>query len=179
MKVKSESEVTQSCLTSATPWTAGHQAPPSMGFSRQEFWTLSAALFVPSLYAFYLLRPIACFVPTFTIRLWCPLRHRLRLINCCNSSTEQSSWHMANKILLHRESSSHKMIHRRINGEVTWSEHSFGNQYSVMLARSLNPSVPLSFQPKRDHLLFRFFPAPYFHEMCTLHAAFTFLIIEI
>ena len=24
---------------SATPWTAGHQAPPSMGFSRQEYWS--------------------------------------------------------------------------------------------------------------------------------------------
>ena len=23
----------------ATPWTAAHQAPPSMGFSRQEFWS--------------------------------------------------------------------------------------------------------------------------------------------
>ena len=22
-----------------TPWTAGHQAPPSMGFSRQEHWS--------------------------------------------------------------------------------------------------------------------------------------------
>ena len=22
----------------ATPWTAAYQAPPSMGFSRQEFW---------------------------------------------------------------------------------------------------------------------------------------------
>ena len=32
MKVKSESEVTQSCLTLATPWTAAYQAPPSMGF---------------------------------------------------------------------------------------------------------------------------------------------------
>ena len=21
-----------------TPWTAAHQAPPSMGFSRQEYW---------------------------------------------------------------------------------------------------------------------------------------------
>ena len=27
----------QSCLTCATPWTAAHQAPPSMGFSRQEY----------------------------------------------------------------------------------------------------------------------------------------------
>ena len=38
MKVKSESEVAQSCPTLATPWTAAHQAPPSMGFSRHEYW---------------------------------------------------------------------------------------------------------------------------------------------
>ena len=35
MEVKSLSHV----LPSATPWTAVHQAPPSMGFSRQEFWS--------------------------------------------------------------------------------------------------------------------------------------------
>ena len=23
----------------ATPWTAGHQTPPSIGFSRQEYWS--------------------------------------------------------------------------------------------------------------------------------------------
>ena len=23
----------------ATPWTSAHQAPPSMGFSRQEYWS--------------------------------------------------------------------------------------------------------------------------------------------
>ena len=39
MKVKSESEVPQSCPTLATPWTAAHQAPPSMGFSKQECWS--------------------------------------------------------------------------------------------------------------------------------------------
>ena len=39
MEVKSESEVAQSCLTLATPWTAAYQAPPSMGFSRQEYWS--------------------------------------------------------------------------------------------------------------------------------------------
>ena len=39
MKVKSESEVAQSCPTLATPWTAAYQAPPSMGFSRQECWS--------------------------------------------------------------------------------------------------------------------------------------------
>ena len=35
VKVKSLSRV----WLFATPWTAAHQAPPSMGFSRQEYWT--------------------------------------------------------------------------------------------------------------------------------------------
>ena len=39
MKVKSESEDTQSYPTLATPWTAAYQAPASMGFSRQEYWS--------------------------------------------------------------------------------------------------------------------------------------------
>ena len=39
MKVKSESEVAQSCPTLATPWTTAHQAPPSKGFSRQKYWS--------------------------------------------------------------------------------------------------------------------------------------------
>ena len=29
----------QSCPTLATPWTVVHQAPLSMGFSRQEYWS--------------------------------------------------------------------------------------------------------------------------------------------
>ena len=35
LKVKSLSRV----RPLATPWTAAHQAPPSMGFSRQEYWS--------------------------------------------------------------------------------------------------------------------------------------------
>ena len=35
MKVKSLSRV----RLLATPWTEAHQAPPSMGFSRQEYWS--------------------------------------------------------------------------------------------------------------------------------------------
>ena len=38
-KVKSESEVAQSIQLLATPWTAAYQAPLSMGFSRQEYWS--------------------------------------------------------------------------------------------------------------------------------------------
>ena len=32
-------KVAQSCPTLVTPWTAAHQAPPSMGFSRQKYWS--------------------------------------------------------------------------------------------------------------------------------------------
>ena len=35
VKVKSLSRV----WPSVTPWTAAHQAPPSMGFARQEYWS--------------------------------------------------------------------------------------------------------------------------------------------
>ena len=35
MKVKSLSRV----QLLATPWTAAYQAPPSVGFSRQEYWS--------------------------------------------------------------------------------------------------------------------------------------------
>ena len=44
MKVKSESEVAQSCLTLRNPWTVAYQAPPSMGFPRQEYWLISVPL---------------------------------------------------------------------------------------------------------------------------------------
>ena len=39
MKGKSEREVAQSCPTLETPWTTAYQAPPSMGFSRQKYWS--------------------------------------------------------------------------------------------------------------------------------------------
>ena len=38
-KVKSEREAAQSCLTLLDPMTAAYQAPLSMGFSRQEYWS--------------------------------------------------------------------------------------------------------------------------------------------
>ena len=31
--------VVKSCPTLATPWTVAHQAPLSMGFSRQGYWS--------------------------------------------------------------------------------------------------------------------------------------------
>ena len=38
MKVKSEVKSLSRVRLFATPWTAAHQAPLSMGFSRQEYW---------------------------------------------------------------------------------------------------------------------------------------------
>ena len=39
MKVKNESEVAHYARLLATPWAAAYQAPPSMGFSRKEYWS--------------------------------------------------------------------------------------------------------------------------------------------
>ena len=39
MKVKSEREVAQSCLTLRDPMDCSLPGPPSMGFSRQEYWS--------------------------------------------------------------------------------------------------------------------------------------------
>ena len=39
MKVKSKGKSLSRVRLLATPWTAAHQAPPSMGFSRQEHWS--------------------------------------------------------------------------------------------------------------------------------------------
>ena len=52
---------------SATPWTAAFQAPPSMGFSRQEYWSgvpLPSPIFCPTSFQ----RDWAVFLGT-----WCPL----------------------------------------------------------------------------------------------------------
>ena len=53
VKVKSLSRV----QLLATPWTAAHQAPPPMGFSRQKYWSkvpLSSPNSTYSIYYFYL-----------------------------------------------------------------------------------------------------------------------------
>ena len=38
MKVKVKVKSLSRIQLFATPWTVTHQAPPSMGFSRQEYW---------------------------------------------------------------------------------------------------------------------------------------------
>ena len=39
MKVKVKVKSLSRVRLLATPWTAAYQAPPSMGFSRQEYWS--------------------------------------------------------------------------------------------------------------------------------------------
>ena len=56
MKVKSLSYV----RLLATPWTAAHQAPPSMGFSRQECWSGVPAMQIPDHLTCLLRNPSSC-----------------------------------------------------------------------------------------------------------------------
>ena len=62
MKVKSLSRA----RLLATPWTAASQAPPSMGFSRQEYWS-GVPLPSPTLSEEYLNREFenSCYVYSF------------------------------------------------------------------------------------------------------------------
>ena len=39
MKEKMKVKLLSRVLLFATPWSAADQAPPSMGFSRQEYWS--------------------------------------------------------------------------------------------------------------------------------------------
>ena len=48
MKVKGEMKSLSRVRLLVTPWTAALQAPPSMGFSRQEYWS---GVPLPSLWA--------------------------------------------------------------------------------------------------------------------------------
>ena len=47
VKLKSESEVTCRVWLFVTPWTAAYQAPPSMGFSRQEYFIFRLHIIAP------------------------------------------------------------------------------------------------------------------------------------
>ena len=72
MKVKSESEVAQSCPTLSDPWTAAYQAPPSMGFSRQEYWS---GVPLPSPFPFHTCQHLPYI-------LWCSYLECIYIYNC-------------------------------------------------------------------------------------------------
>ena len=60
MKVKSQSEVAQLCWILATPWIAAYQAPPSMGFFRQEYFVkttyIDVCIYIIYIYILILLK---------------------------------------------------------------------------------------------------------------------------
>ena len=66
VKVKSLSRV----WLLATPWTAAHQAPPSMGFSRQEYWS---GVPLPSPNDILNVKILKFFLLRMVISLECPL----------------------------------------------------------------------------------------------------------
>ena len=42
--------VAKSCPTLVTPWTVAHQAPLSMGFSRQEYWSVGCSALLQGIF---------------------------------------------------------------------------------------------------------------------------------
>ena len=68
VKVKSLSHV----RLLATPWTAAHQAPPSMGFSRQEYWSGPASLSITNSRSSPKLTSIELVMPSSHLILCCP-----------------------------------------------------------------------------------------------------------
>ena len=70
---ESESEVAQSCPTLCDPWTLAYQAPLSMGFSRQEYWS---GLPFPSPRCYVYLRYKTLLVKFAVVSVF-PVNHRL------------------------------------------------------------------------------------------------------
>ena len=82
VKVKSESEVALCVRLLATPWTAAYQAPPSMGFSRQDYWS-GVPLLSPIWYT------TAFWIPAKPLHLRSMLSKSIRCTENCNIC----SWH--------------------------------------------------------------------------------------
>ena len=76
MKVKGESEVVQSCKTVRDPMNAAYQAPQSMGFSRQEYWS---AVPLPSYRILSDYSPI-CLLRTLNFCFHCDVSYILSLL---------------------------------------------------------------------------------------------------
>ena len=87
MKVKSESEVAQSCPTPSDPMDCSPSGPSSMGFSRQEYWSGVPLPSPPQHAGKYL---IFCLIHTSLSEIIWSLHHWSRLFSI-------NSWHRRNK----------------------------------------------------------------------------------
>ena len=80
MKVKSLSPV----QLLATPWAAAHQAPTSMGFSRQEYWgeLPCPSLVITSRIFFFLGKPLKIFIKEMNLSIvFCSLQSALYTVS--------------------------------------------------------------------------------------------------
>ena len=75
MKVKSLSRV----RLLATPWTAAHPAPLSMGFSRQEYWS-GVPLPSPRYHILNIYYEADVFLCSLQIILFCPITHQVNYV---------------------------------------------------------------------------------------------------
>ena len=66
----------------ATPWTAAYQAPPSMGFSRQEYWSG-----VPLPSPLFYLKPLQIVLKTKNTQTWIRKTYK-------NSARKVSQWYL-------------------------------------------------------------------------------------
>ena len=115
MKVKSESEVAQSCKTLSDPMDCSLPAPPPMGFSRQEYWngvplpSPSAKLMICNFkFCIFTLTKISTLRESFPDHLWMTaeqsidyLKKRYNLvtedkINPGGFSYSEERWHQIN-----------------------------------------------------------------------------------
>ena len=73
--------VARSCPTLATPWTAAHQAPLSMGFSRQKYWSgMCLGVELGYLFDFFRFLRYACIAMNFTLSTAFTVSHRFWVV---------------------------------------------------------------------------------------------------
>ena len=131
MKVKSESEVAPSCQLLATPWTVAYQAPLSVGFSRQEYW--SGVPFPPPI---YWSTQIYIFLIFYYVRMCVSLKldtifyHHQYILTWmqaylstdCGQGWSEVSWKSLSHVrLLNCRRILHQLNHKRGGGEQGWS----------------------------------------------------------
>ena len=151
MKVKSESEVSQSCWLLATLWTAAYQAPPSMGFSRQESRSrvpLPSPEYVST--AMYILQNQNCF-----FRYWLSLIHHEARDNAVLSSTEHDS-PGPNAELVHSrwlEECKTELMACCLNPHLLVMDASGGLQWTSCPGLVMRPLYRLWVQPKDFNLI--------------------------
>ena len=155
MKRKSRSEVAQLCPNLSTSWTAAYQAPPSMGFSRQEYWS---AVPLPSLASivWHQVNNREGTQPHPSTGNWIkdllnialPIRTRPNL--SLSQSLPSESFHKL-LILLHQEGrQTENHNHRKLTNLITWTTALSNSVKTLAVSRYQIPRVE-DFSFKEEH----------------------------